>query len=74
MLSSVPGTTYHVYIWARSNVGDGPATAIALKTLSGAYTWDGTKWDPDEVYVWNGGAWVIGEVNYWNGTQWVLAS
>lgn len=28
-----PGTTYHVYIYARSNVGDGASASIALTTL-----------------------------------------
>lgn len=32
-----PGTTYHVYVYARSNVGDGPSVSIALTTLSAAY-------------------------------------
>lgn len=68
-----PGQVYHVYISARNAAGWGPETGIALKTVSGAYVWNGSAWAPTEVFVWNGSAWVSAEVNTWTGSGWSAA-
>ena len=39
-----PNQVYHVYVWARSNVGDGPSVGIALTTQSGIFVSDGAQW------------------------------
>lgn len=66
-----PGTTYHVYVYARNAAGWGPASTIALETLAGGRAWDGSSFRNCKVRAWNGSGWQLHRVRQWNGSAWV---
>lgn len=72
-----PGTQYYATVYAHNSQGYAPRSATTpFKTLSGAYSWNGSVWQPAEVLVRNTAntAWVTGEVLAYNGTAWVPAT
>jgi hypothetical protein len=52
-----PGTTYHVYIYARSNVGNSPAAQIALTTDAGGRIKFGGQWRNASPWIKVNGVW-----------------
>lgn len=52
-----PGTTYHVYIYARSNVGNSPSASIALTTDAGGRVKVDGQWRNATPWVKQDGVW-----------------
>jgi hypothetical protein len=71
-----PGTTYYAVVYAHNGQGYAPKSAqTTFKTLSGAYTWNGSAWKPCEIMTYKSTGWTsAAETRTWNGTAWVLAS
>lgn len=67
-----PNQVYHVYVWPRSNVGDGPAAGIALTTLSGIFVSDGSKWVATSFQSSDGGSWASPTGTISDGDSWEL--
>jgi hypothetical protein len=65
-----PGTTYHVYIRAEGSGGVGPSASIALETLAGGRTFNGSSFRNTKVRVWNGSSFQLCRVRTWNGSSW----
>lgn len=52
-----PGTTYHVYVYARSNVGNSPSASIALTTDAGGRIKVGGIWREATPWIKVDGVW-----------------